>query len=340
MSQIRYDLFHDRHVIIAPERMHRDGFLLEGGVPDDEDTCPFCETKESLTPPEIDAIRLRGAQDTPGWKVRVVPNLYKMLRIEAPLDHHHEGIYEWQDGFGAHEIIIDTPRHETRMDRWTKEEYVTWLTMIRRRVLDLRNDFRLVYLSVFKNHGRNAAATKGHPHTQIVAMPLVPKAVTARLRHQVAYFDHHGRSVAEALLHEALAQKTRIILQNDSFVALTPYAAAMPFEVWVVTRRQVPSITDLCETGIHALASILETLFVRLYAVLGVFDFNLVFEMPPLHPNGESGAFFERLPQSCRFGVRIVPRLSGIGGLEYATGMFVNPVTPEEAAAKLREAGR
>ncbi|OQX73290.1 MAG: hypothetical protein B6D59_06055 [Campylobacteraceae bacterium 4484_4] len=336
MSQIRYDLFHDRYVIIAPERMQRPGFLQPEKMLQRE-VCPFCEGREALTPPEIYAIRPHGGANGTGWKTRVVPNLYRALEIEAPLTLHKEQSREWREGFGAHEIVIDMPRHEQRMDQWSEREFFDWLSTLQERVSDLHRDFRLVYLSIFKNHGVHAGATQSHPHTQIIALPQIPKMKMAQIRHHVRYFHEHRRSIGRTLLEEALEEKWRVILQNDTFVAISPFAAGVPFEVWVTPKTPISSIIRATESDLHRLSSLLKTLFEKLYGVLGDFDFNLSFETAPLQKDAENEAIFETFDEICRFGIRILPRITGIGGFELSTGMMINPVTPELAAQKLRE---
>lgn len=338
MSQIRYDLFKDQYVMIAPERMQRKGFLFSSASLTEEGECPFCEGKESLTPNEIYAIRPHTAANEKGWKTRVVPNLYKALEIEAPLVKHQEGGFEWLEGFGAHEVIIDMPRHELRMDQWSRQEFTFWLMTVQERVQDLQRDFRLVYLSVFKNHGQNAGATQSHPHTQIIGLPLVPKMKMVQIRHHVRYFQEHGRCITEVMQEEEFRQKERLILQNDTFVAIAPFASSVPFEIWITPKKKISNITQLCETEIHALSSLLKELFVRLYMVLGNFDFNLSFEIPPMHKYGETEEIFYLFEDMCRFGIRILPRITGIGGFEFSTGMMINPIEPELAAKQLREA--
>ena len=342
MSQIRYDLFADRYVVVAPDRARRPGFL-QPHTPDaygqQTQPCPFCEGNESLTPHEIYALRPHGGADEKGWLTRVVPNLYKALQIEASLQHHREGSFEWQEGFGAHEIVIDMPRHELRMDRWSEAEYKRWLLTLQERASDLHRDFRLVYLSIFKNHGPNAAATQAHPHTQIIGLPTIPKAMLHRMAHHVAYYREHGRPIAEALREEELAEEVRVVVQNARFAAIVPFGAAMPFEVWVTPKFSVASLMLLGEGEIEALCALLGELFSRLYDVLGLFDFNLSIEMAPLQKDGASAAIYPFFDRAWRFGIRIVPRVTGIGGFELSTGMLINPVAPEHTAQLLRSAG-
>ncbi len=337
MSQIRYDLFHDRYVIIAPNRALRAGFLEPHQLAEPK-KCPFCEGNEKLTPPEIFALRDGSAANQPGWRTRVVPNLYKAVEIEASLTQEREGSFEWQEGFGAHEVIVDMPRHEIYMDRWSEAEFADWLTTVQERVTDLHRDFRLVWLSVFKNHGLHAGATQPHPHTQILGLPMIPKRELPILAHQVTYFREHGRAIAEVLREEELKNGARVILENAHFVAIAPFASAMPFEVWVTPKAPIATIIMMNSAETEALAKLLKKLFANMVAVLGRFDFNLCFEIAPLQKDGTSAPMFEDFAQACRFGIRIEPRITGIGGFELSSGMHINPVAPETAARKIRSA--
>lgn len=337
MSQIRYDLFHDRYVIIAPNRAQRPGFVQPYTL-QTAPKCPFCEGNEALTPPEIYALRAHGGANEKGWRTRVVPNLYKALQIEAELTRHKEGSFEWQEGFGAHEIVIDMPRHELRMDQWSAEELRDWLLTLQERVNDLHRDFRLVWLSVFKNHGLHAGATQPHPHTQILGLPTIPKAKLAQLHHHVAYWHDHGRALYDVLRDEALQQRERVIVENDAFVAIAPFASAFAFEVWVAVKSAQSDFRQMDESELAMLVALLQKLFARMYRVLGAFDFNLSLELAPMQKDGAVESIWYAVGDVSRFGMRIVPRVTGIGGFELSTGMHINPIAPEEAAKRFRSA--
>ncbi len=335
MSDIRYDLFTDRYVIVAPRRAQRPGFLQSASMPQNQ-PCPFCEGNESMTPPEIYAIRPHGGANEKGWKTRVVPNRYNALAIEADTRWHRAGSFEWQEGFGAHEIVIDMPRHTLRMDQWQASEFSDWLATLQARAIDLHRDFRLVWLSIFKNHGVHAGATQAHPHTQILALPMIPKAKLVQLEHHVRYFREHGKPICEVLRDQELAAGERVVVQNDRFVAIVPFGSANPFEVWVTPKTAIGSLMQLNPAEIDALSGLLVDLFGRMYGVLGNFDFNLWLEMAPLQKDGASEAIFEDAQKACRLGLRIVPRVTGMGGFELHSGMQINPLAPEEAAKLLR----
>ena len=339
MSDIRYDFLHDDYVIIAPERLRRPDHFHCERPSYTQDECPFCPGHEALAPHEIFALREPGtAPDTPGWRTRVIPNLYKAVQIEAPWQSHDHGVYERWDGFGAHEVIVDTPRHLPRMDAWTHEEYRDWLLTLRARLTDLRKDMRLVHFTLFKNQGPAAGATQPHPHTQLIALPVVPQSHLSRLHRAHNYWRERGHSLFDAVLEQELEEGKRVLARRGGFTALAPYASAYPFEVMLLAERDgALSLAELGQEEIEALATLLRELVASLYRELGEFDFNLIFETPPTQSNHATEEFFDDLGHFWRFHLRILPRLYGLAGFEVASPMRINPVPPEEAARLLRQ---
>jgi UDPglucose--hexose-1-phosphate uridylyltransferase len=343
MSDIRYDLIHDEYVIIAPERLRRpDCFFIDADSRkpgrDDRGKCPFCPGNEKMTTKEIFSIRDSGEPDTPGWRTRVVPNLYKAVQIESPWRSEDAGLYEKWAGFGAHEVIIDTPEHKERMDGWSLQEYGDWLRTLRYRVMELRKDIRLVHMSIFKNHGHYGAATQSHPHTQLIALPVVPKIKRESLRHALYFYREHGRSRYATVIGKELHERERVVCESGRFVAICPFASAFPFEVAIYSleERKI-SLSEFDDGDIEELSEILSEVFEALYLQLGNFDFNILFDIPPLQKNYATEEFFDDLPDIWRFSIRIVPRIYRMGGFELGSGMMINPVAPEEAAKLLRK---
>lgn len=336
MSDIRYDLIHQEYVVIAPERLHRpDCYKIPQTTRPKTESCPFCEGHESMTPPEIYALR-SNEPNQKGWKTRVVPNLYKAVQIEAPCKSLEVGHYEMWEGFGAHEVIIDTPRHLMRMDIWEDEEYFNWLFTLRSRMNDLRNDHRLVYFSLFKNHGHYSASTQSHPHTQFIALPVVPKQTIADMLRAKHFFLEHGHSLFDAVLSLEREHNNRIIIKSDHFIAICPYASAFAFEVMILSKDKKSTLMDMQDSHLRELGKMLKQVMKALYRQLGDFDFNLTFNTPPIQKNFATESFFDDTPNIWRFSLRIIPRLFNMGGFELGSGVFINPVAPEESAALLR----
>ncbi|MHC3994581.1 galactose-1-phosphate uridylyltransferase [Thiomicrolovo sp. ZZH C-3] len=336
MSEIRYDKLHDAHVLVAPERLHRPDCIPKRVKSHRHVAkCPFCEGNESLTPPEIFALRSAGSfANEPGWKTRVVPNLYKAVQIETPHKHHY-GIFEYHEGFGAHEVVIDTPEHRTSMTQWSEQEVVDWLTTLGRRVADLRRDIRIGYISLFKNEGSDAGATQPHSHTQLIGLPILPEVKRAYYERGARYFREHGTAlVASIISHERQAGE-RIIAEQGGYTAYCPFASAYPFEVIIAPETLRGQIDTLAPKDFEALAPLLLEVLSKLERQLGCLAFNIEIVTPPFHhpdgaaPNATTDDMF-------RFMLRIQPRLYRHGGFELSTQMMINPVAPETAARLLR----
>ena len=336
MSEIRFDLLHNRYTIIAPERLHRpDLFEAEKTKSLSSKKCPFCEGNEALTPDEIFAIRENGANST-GWKTRVVPNLYKALSVEESYSSKRDGMSEKFLGVGAHEVLIDSPSHEKDILKESSELTKFWLQTLKSRVNDLKNDIRLVHLSIFKNHGLNAGATQKHPHTQLLALPILPQSELDFLKQNFKYYKKHGRGIQEDLLQSELDYKERILDKTDDFTAYCPYASSFPFEVIISPNKNISTIAQCSEKNLEDLSTIITSVFDKLYLKLGNFDYNLYFKIAPLNSNFQNESYLNTIEKNFRFSLRIVPRIYRLAGFELANDMFINPISPEECAKVLR----
>lgn len=338
MSDIRYNLLDDRYVIIAPERLHRPEYMAWSKEEEEKKICPFCEGNEDMTPPEVYAIREESSfSDEKGWKTRVVPNLYKAVQIEAANTSRSEGIYEAFEGFGAHEVIIDTPKHLKTMREWDRETFVNWLITLQKRVTDLKRDHRIVFISLFKNQGSNAGATQKHSHTQLIGLPVVPTEIIHKYERLHRHYHTTGRALVEDIISQEQRDTKRIVMENDDFIAFCPYASDYPFEVMVVSKENLGGIERMGSQHFQNLALLLKELMLRMYRELGDFDFNISISVPPLQKVFQTESFFDDMEKTSRFSLHITPRIYRHGGFEISTGTMINPVSPEESALLLRE---
>ena len=338
MSEIRYNPLYDTHVIISPERLHRpDCMLAFEEKKAMSKACPFCEGNEGMTPPEIYAIRAEGSfANEKGWQTRVVPNLYKAVQIETAHAHHY-GLFEHWEGFGAHEVIIDTPQHHTSMAQWSEESVIDWLKTLRARSADLRKDSRFAYLSLFKNEGDQAGATQMHSHTQLIGLPIIPKAQREEFGRSYEHYKHHGMTLLASMLIHEEEDDRRIISSSGAFTAFCPYASAYPFEVMIASSKVLGQIDTIGDEAISQLAPLLLGVLKKMKAQLGCFDFNLCIGTAPLQAVEIADEVVAFANTACSFYLRIMPRIYRHGGFEHATGMIINPVAPELAAKLLRE---
>ena len=332
MSEIRYNLLKNEYVIIAPNRLTRPNLYSDNNASSKESICPFCKGNEELTPPEIYSIK-----DKNGWRVRVVPNLYKALEIEAQNISKEDGLYEKRDGFGAHEIIIDTPSHITCFEDLDEENVFDWLRVIRSRINDLKQDIRLTYFSIFKNQGQNSGATMPHIHTQLIAMPMIPKNELMLLKHYYDYYKKHGRSIFEDIANFEIDEDKRVILESEHFISFCPYGSRFAFEVMILPKVGISSIAFFEDEMLKELSNILKKSLQSLKAQIGNFDYNLYIQNPPFQKDYESEDFFDDIDKFYRCYISIVPRLYKIGGFEVQSKMYINPLAPESAAKFLRE---
>ncbi len=333
MSEIRLDLLKNKYTLIAPERLHRPDFYKHQEQPKiNEATCPFCEGNEKMTPPEIFAMRTNEA-NAPHWLTRVVPNLFKAVQIELEDRSRRQGLFESIPGVGAHEVLIDSPSHTHNYFTLEVSEIENWLKSIIRRIADLRKDTRLVHLSVFKNHGINSGATQEHPHTQILALPIMPKTELAFLKHNMEYYRLHGRGTLQDIVeNEKFSKNNRVIAERGHFIAFCPFASSFPFEVMIAPTKNLANL-DACDSDdTKNLSWLLKETFAKLNAQLGDFDYNLFFKLSPLNSNFENEIYMPYMQKNFRFSLSIVPRIYRLGGFELSSNITINPVAPEECA--------
>jgi len=330
MSEFRRDAVSGHWVIVAPERASRPtDFPVErrkpvGGF------CPFCEGHEERTPPEIAAFRAEGsAADGPGWRVRALPNRFPALRSDVELVEDGDGLFRRMNGFGRHEVIVESPRHVLSMSEMSPADVGEVFRMYRLRMLALREEPGLAYGMIFKNVGAAAGATLEHSHSQLVAMPAVPRIVGGEIRGAERFFEAEGRCVFCALLEEEVRAGARMILEGEHFAALAPYAARFPFETWILPLRHCGRFEEMEPEALGDLAAVLWRIFTGLDIALDSPAYNYIIHTVP---------FASRAERAYHWHIEVIPRVTRIAGFEWGTGFHINPVAPEKAAETLRRA--
>ncbi len=327
MPELRQDPVSSRWVIISAER-GRQRLQVESAKATGEKFCPFCYGHEDKTPPEILAYREPDSEsDGPGWWIRVVPNKFPALEIEGELEKQGEGIYDTISGVGAHEVIIETPDHFSRLEDLEPRFVGEVLWAYRDRIRDLRNDPRLKYIMVFKNCGESAGASLEHPHSQLIATPIVPKRVAVELAGSQRYYRYKERCVFCDIIRQEEASKERVIGGNDGFIAISPFAARFPFEAWILPRKHSSEFDVQSREQIDRLAVLLKETLLRMSRSLNYPPYNFMLHISPLQ-EGNLNYYHWHL--------EVIPHLTSIAGFEWGTGFHINPTPPEEAAAYLR----
>jgi len=331
MSELRKDPVTGRWVIISTERRKRPSdFRLESVTIAPDAGCPFCEGHEDMTPRELLAHRNGSAPNGPGWSLRVVPNQFPVLRVEGTLDRQGEGLFDKMNGIGAHEVIIETPRHEETLATMGEGDVEQVLWACRERVHDLKQDRRFRYIIIFKNHGAAAGAHLDHSHTQLIALPIVPREVRDEIDGARVHYTAKERCVFCDIVRQETQENRRVIAENADMVAMAPYAPRFPFETWILPKRHQASFEDAPRHEYAALGRLLGDILRRMNRSLRMPPYNLLIHSAPLHEPA-AGDFYH-------WHVEIIPTLTKVAGFEWATGFYLNPTSPEEAAQVLRDA--
>lgn len=282
-----------------------------------------------MTPPEVLVFPDdEGQASSPGWSVRVVPNKYPALVPEESGKIIADENYEIRTGLGAHEVIIESPRHVTEIARLSEKQFEKILRAYRTRMSVLRADNRFRYILVYKNQGSEAGATLEHAHSQLIALPMVPKQALEEITAAKAYYQANGRCIFCHLIREETGARRRVVAENAGFIVICPFAPRFPFETWILPKKHLSSFAQSSQYGDSDLAGILRDTLIRLDRTVGNPPFNYFIHSDPIHED-ENDYYHWHL--------EILPKLVRIGGFEWGSGSYINPVTPEESARLLRE---
>lgn len=330
MPELRKDPVLGRWIIISRERQKRPtDFLIDepkviGGF------CPLCPGNESSTPPEIVALRngTPSTSNTPDWQVRVVPNKYPALIIEGALDKQGVGLYDRMNGIGAHEVIIETPGHNDLFAEIPLSHMSLVFKAFRDRLNDLQRDERFRYVMIFKNHGKAAGASLEHSHSQLIALPVLPRMIVSELSGAESYYHYKDRCIFCDIIRQEVEQEVRVVCQNDSFICIAPFAPRTPFEMWILPKVHSSGYCNLNDSSLFDLSQVFSECLRRLNCCIPGVPYNFVLHTQPLR-SGELKHY--------HYHFEIVPKLTSIAGFEWGTGFYINPLPPEEAAKFLRE---
>jgi UDPglucose--hexose-1-phosphate uridylyltransferase len=328
MPELRKDPIIGRWVIIATERGKRPSdFVSETKEPRDG-FCSLCPGNEAKTPPEVYALRPDGSlPNTPGWRLRVVPNKFPALVAEGQLEETSTGVFDWMTGVGEHEVIIETPRHHARLTDLAVGEVADILWAYRERIRTLKKDTYLRSVMVFKNHGAAAGASLDHSHSQLIALPIVPKRVFEEMTGAKTYYNDHHQCIFCDIIKQERAAEVRIIEEREGVCAVAPFASRFPFETWIIPQDHNSSFEEV--ESYDGLAQVLLGVLRRLDSVLENPPYNFVIHTSPF--GDANNAYYH-------WHLEIIPRLTKVAGFEWGTGFYINPTPPEEAAHYLRKA--
>ncbi len=327
MPELRLNLVTREWVIIATERAKRpEDFkkaVVKKELPLYSETCPFCPGNESKTPDEI--YRIQGKD---GWDIRVVPNKFAALSRKGERIRKTAGLKRLVAGVGTHEVLIETPFHNTTIALLPLEQVEKVIWTYKQRFLDIYDDPRIEHVIIFKNHGEGAGTSLEHPHSQIIGTPVTPIQIRDRIEEMVKHFDNTGECLICKMLEEEVEDRVRIVLETEHFVTFIPYAALSAFHTWIFPKKHTNSFGIITDEEMKDLAVNLKTTLAKFYYGLDNPDFNFAIRSnSPKEPETEYYHWY----------LSIVPRLSMAAGFELGSGMYINATLPEDSAKFLRE---
>ncbi len=322
-TELRRDYASGDWVIVSPRRSQR---------PDDfrdpqrsRPSCPFCPGQE-----RPDEQVLAQTVDADGrWQIRVIANRYPVVVPEsAPLSGASSAVFQRLPATGQHAVVIEHPDHDWDLPTGSAEQVAGVVGSYRDRYRALRAQ-GVENITVFRNHGPRAGTSLRHPHSQIVALPIVPPMLRTRLETARQRFEATGHCPYVELVERELAEGDRVLVVNEDIVALVPFAAATPYEVWLLPLRHESAFASVTDQGVAHLAQALQAVLTALHRTLDDPSYNLVLLSAP--PSAENQGYFQ-------WHMKITPRLSTAAGFELGSGLAVVSVPPEQAAAELRAA--
>lgn len=336
-NEVRKDYLLNRWVVIAKERKKRPIDFVKKDITQKQGVCPLCPGNEHMTPPAVLVYlssngEIRKERDQNGlrhkdWLVRVVPNAYPAFTPP----NEENGITKESPAFaravGHHEVIIESPCHDEHPGAARVSQLVHVINAYLDRLTALSGNSYVKHVSIFRNHGREAGASLSHAHTQLIATPFIPRILEEELEASKSFWTKNR----ECLLCDVLAKEQegpRFIWENNSFVVFAPWASVNPLEFWVLPKRHQSNMLAMARSEVEDLAETMRVCLGGLRSLLNDPPYNFGFH-----------TLLKEDARDCyHWHLEVYPRLAIWAGFEKSTGMFINVISPEDAAAELKKA--
>lgn len=339
MNELRRDPVSGRWtiVLIGEEVKIEDLFSVSRFLKKQSDeTCPFCEGNESLTPPEIFAIRPDDSRpNTPGWEIRVIPDRNPILQTHGDIDNRAVGIYDVLNGIGAHEILIEHTQHNVNIPEFSVDHMVAVLRTMQLRIKKLKQDPRFRYVLIHKNYGEATGNTLRHAYSQILATPITPRRIRDELLNAKEYYAYKERCFFCDIVEEEVQRQKRVVLDDGKFVVFEPFAAGRPFETWIVPREHETFFEN--NENLPALSETFITIMSKIKKLLNDPPYLITLHNGPNISASVKRGYWKTLKHDFHWHFEIVPLLRNRSSFELGSGIPINPVSPEVAAQILRE---
>lgn len=328
--ETRQDRITQQWVACAPERSgrpHKTGDRSSDREPTDDtpvEGCPFCPGHEDMLPSVLWELE---ADEGRPWKTRAVPNKYSALTPDRVPEAQSCGLFQTRTNHGRQEVIIDTPYHHQGLAHMPVAQVDAVLQTYLARYHTLRQVEPSLYPFVFRNHGARAGASIPHPHSQVIATHFAPPRIEREEAAARSRYDETGRCAYCEMIEEELEAETRLVWTSDEYVMFVPFAARVPYELWILPRTHEPEFGRLSSGRRTALAAALQTAVRRLHTHLDDPDYNFFIR---------TALDYESEAPHLHWSLRLQPRTNVQAGFELSTGVRINPSIPERDAAVLR----
>ena len=326
MAQLRREPIARRWVVVTTDDVKGPSDYLSFKPPyqpqASDGPCPFCPGNEGMTPKETFSLSEVGKR----WSVRVIPNKFPFFRIEGEFDRRPEGMYDVMEAIGAHEIVIEAPGHHQNLAMMQPSQIERILFAYCERLIDLEKDRRFEQFLILKNY---PGIFNRHPHSHILAMPVIPRGIDEEISGTLDYYQQKERCIFCDIIKEEISVKKRVILETVHFLVFTPFASRYPFETWIIPKTHSSDFHRINKVEMEDLSSAIQSLFLRFHKLLSDPPYSFTFHTSPVQNRFHRSEYHWHIETRLRIGLR--------EGFEWGTGFFVNPTPPENAAAYLRQ---
>jgi UDPglucose--hexose-1-phosphate uridylyltransferase len=338
MSELRKDPVTGGWVIFAPERSRRplDPVMApDPASPDDPRSCPFCPGHESQTASEV--LHFPASLEYPGqpWSFRVVEDRYPLLSPSRNYHRYGEGMYDLMDGFGFHELLVESPVHTDGYHAFGETHVRNILHTYQNRSMELGRNDRVRQVLITGGTERDGEPLHVHPHSHIVALPIVPKRIAEEAAGCLKYYQFKERCLYCDIIHQETDDRSRLVLENEGFVAFCAYAGRFPHELVIAPRAHSSRFELIRPNEIALLAEIFKAAICGMQRALDLCPMHFI-----VHTSPTPHARREELADVAKFyhwHIEVIPRLTRPAGFEWGSGFYINPTLPEDSARTLRE---
>ncbi len=328
MSEFRQNPATKEWVIIAPGRDGRpqDYAKEEEGrplPPAHRDDCPFCTGNEEKTATELLRLERDGS-----WRMRVVENKFSALSAEASVERVQNGLFLKSGSYGHAEVIIESVRHNETLVTMDRSQVHDLLQLYRQRIAEISQLPNIAIVMLFRNWGPHAGTSLEHPHSQIIASPIIPPHIRDPFQKAALHYDSYGSCVYCDMVREEIRQQERLVFENEYYVVFCPFASRTPYELRIYPKVHNASYFWSPKEEFSDLAEALQRTLQAMQRLLGNQSYNLLVRTSPV---GDEDVRY------LHWYMVIVPRISTPAGFEMGSGIYINPAAPEHCASQLRD---